>query len=87
MPENLDQLVRAAISAAQEQGDLPAFEVGDVGLERPNDTSHGVHEYSKLYKVVETEEDFYMEIERGHSVIIQKKNCSDELIAFLRTMK
>lgn len=41
MPENLDQLVRAAISAAQEQGDLPAFEVGDVGLERPNDTSHG----------------------------------------------
>lgn len=41
MPENLDQLVRAAISAAQEQGDLPAFEVGDAGLERPNDTSHG----------------------------------------------
>lgn len=41
MPENLDQLVRAAISAAQEQRDLPAFEVGDVGLERPNDTSHG----------------------------------------------
>lgn len=41
MPDNLDQLVRAAISAAQEQGDLPAFEVGDVGLERPNDTSHG----------------------------------------------
>ncbi|MCI1344891.1 MAG: arginine--tRNA ligase [Atopobiaceae bacterium] len=41
MPENLDQLVRAAISAAQEQGDLPAFEVGDVGLERPNVTSHG----------------------------------------------
>ncbi len=41
MSENLDQLVRAAISAAQEQGDLPAFEVGDVGLERPNDTSHG----------------------------------------------
>ena len=39
------------------------------------------------YTVVETEEDFYMEIERGHSVIIQKKNCSDELIAFLRTLK
>ncbi|MGN0071367.1 MAG: arginine--tRNA ligase [Atopobiaceae bacterium] len=41
MPETLDQLVRAAISAAQEQGDLPEFAVGDVGLERPNDTSHG----------------------------------------------
>lgn len=41
MPETLDQLVRAAISAAQEQGDLPEFAVGDVGLERSNDTSHG----------------------------------------------
>lgn len=59
----------------------------DDHFETQNDTSHGVHEYSKLYKVVETEEDFYMEIERGHSVIIQKKNCSDELIAFLRTLK
>ena len=32
-------------------------------------------------------DDFYLEIEQGHSVIIQKKNCSDELIAFLRTLK
>ena len=59
----------------------------DDHFETQNDTSHGVHEYSKLYAVVETEEDFYLEIERGHSVIIQKKNCSDELIAFLRTLK
>ena len=59
----------------------------DDRFETKNDTSHGVHEYAKLYKVVETEEDFYLEIEQGHSVIIQKKNCSDELIAFLRTLK
>lgn len=56
-------------------------------FETQNDTSHGVHEYQKLYKVVETDDAFYMEIEKGHSVIIQKKNCSDELIAFLKTLE
>ena len=40
-PEKIDQLVRQAIAAAQEAGDLPAFEVGDTGIERPADTSHG----------------------------------------------
>lgn len=59
----------------------------DDRFETQNDTSHGVHEYNKLYDVLETEENFYLEIEQGHSVIIQKKNCSDELIAFLRTLK
>ena len=59
----------------------------DDRFETQNETSHGVHEYSKLYKVVEAPDDFYLEIEQGHSVIIQKKNCSDELIAFLRTLK
>ncbi len=59
----------------------------DDHFETQNDTSHGTHEYSKLYKIVEAPDDFYLEIEQGHSVIIQKKNCSDELIAFLRTLK
>ena len=58
----------------------------DDRFETQNETSHGVHEYSKLYKVVEAPDDFYLEIEQGHSVIIQKKNCSEELIAFLRTL-
>lgn len=56
-------------------------------FETQNDTSHGVHEYSKLYNVIESDSAFYLEIEQGRSVIIQKKNCSDELIAFLRTLK
>ena len=56
-------------------------------LETQNDTLHGVHEYNKIYDVVESDSAFYIEIEKGHSVIILKKNCSDELIAFLRTLK
>lgn len=41
MPETIEQMVRAAIAEAQSQGELPAFEVEDLGFERPNDTSHG----------------------------------------------
>ena len=46
-----------------------------------------MHEYSKIYDVVENDSAFYIEIEKGHSVIILKKDCDDELIAFLRTLK
>ena len=41
MPETIEELVRQAIAAAQEAGELPAFEVGDCGVERPADTEHG----------------------------------------------
>ena len=41
MPEKLENLVRAALMAAQEAGDLPAFEVGDMGFERPADSNNG----------------------------------------------
>ncbi len=41
MSANLEELVRTAIASAQEAGDLPAFEVADLGLERPADPSNG----------------------------------------------
>ena len=41
MPEKIEELVRAALAAAQEAGDVPEFELGDCGIERPADTSHG----------------------------------------------
>ncbi|MBM6773975.1 arginine--tRNA ligase [Olsenella profusa] len=41
MPEKIEELVRAAIAAAQEAGDLPEFEVSDLGLERPADPVNG----------------------------------------------
>ena len=41
MPEKLAELVRAAIAAAQAAGDLPGFEVGDLGFERPADPANG----------------------------------------------
>ena len=41
MPEKLEQLIRAALASAQAAGDLPQFDVADVGLERPADTANG----------------------------------------------
>lgn len=40
MPE-IEELVRQAIAAAQAAGDLPEFEVGELGVERPADVSNG----------------------------------------------
>ncbi|MDO4538102.1 MAG: arginine--tRNA ligase [Coriobacteriales bacterium] len=41
MPEQLERLVRAALADAQAAGDLPPFEVADLGFERPADSSNG----------------------------------------------
>lgn len=41
MPETLEELVKSALAAAQQAGDLPAFEITDCGLERPADTTNG----------------------------------------------
>ncbi len=41
MVETIEKLVREAIAAAQSAGDLPEFEVADLGLERPADSANG----------------------------------------------
>ncbi len=41
MPETIEELVKQAIAAAQAAGELPEFEVGDFGIERPADTTNG----------------------------------------------
>ena len=41
MPEKIEELVRAAIAAAQQSGDLPEFEVTELGFERPADSANG----------------------------------------------
>ena len=41
MPEKIEELVRAALAAAQRAGELPEFDVADLGLERPADPANG----------------------------------------------
>ena len=41
MQETIEKLVREAVHAAQAAGELPEFEVSDLGLERPADPANG----------------------------------------------
>ena len=41
MPEKLEELVRAALATAQSEGELPEFDVADMGFERPADSTNG----------------------------------------------
>lgn len=41
MPEKIEELIRQAVAAAQEAGDLANFELEDTGVERPADADHG----------------------------------------------
>ena len=41
MPEKLEELVRAALVTAQSEGELPEFDVADMGFERPADSTNG----------------------------------------------
>ena len=41
MLNKLERLIRNALQTAQEAGELPAFEVEDLGLERPADAANG----------------------------------------------
>ena len=41
MPEKLEELVRAALATAQSEGELPEFDVADMGFERPADSANG----------------------------------------------
>ena len=42
-----------------------------------------VYAYQDLKGITSTRTDFYLEVGNGHSVIVQKKNCSEELLTFL----
>ncbi|MBF0899998.1 MAG: hypothetical protein HXK50_01475, partial [Atopobium sp.] len=41
MREKIEELVRQALADAQAAGELPEFQIDDVGLERPQDSSNG----------------------------------------------
>ena len=56
-------------------------------LETENASNHGSYKYAELCAVIDTEDDVYLEVKPGSCVIVQKKNCSPELLEFLRGLK
>lgn len=58
----------------------------DDYLETKTRDGGGRYEYKDLQNVVETEKDFYIEPEEGLCLIVQKKNCSEELLSFIKEL-
>ena len=56
-------------------------------FETQSQNGQGNYAYKDLKNMVETDTDFYLEVEAGHCVIIQKKNCSQDLVGFLHGLK
>ena len=59
----------------------------DDHFETQSKNGQGTYAYKDLKNMVETETDFYLEVEAGHCMIIQKKNCGADLISFLHNLR
>lgn len=59
----------------------------DNHMTKDNDNNHTEFDYSQIYRLRETDRNFYIIIKGVGGIIIVKENCSDELIAFLREHK
>jgi hypothetical protein len=59
----------------------------DDHFETRGEKSKGSYEYAKLHNMIETDRDFYLEVEQGQCVILQKHKCNEELSAFIRGLK
>ncbi len=56
-------------------------------MTKDNDKNHTEFDYSQIYRLRETDRNFYIIIKGVGGIIIVKENCSAELIAFLREHK
>jgi predicted xylose isomerase-like sugar epimerase len=59
----------------------------DDHFETKGEKNSSTYEYAKLHGIVETDTDFYLEVERGQAVILQKQKCDAELSAFIRGLR
>jgi len=62
------------------------FQLKRKGFESDNGrTSSWI--YDDIFKIIETETNFYMMVSKGSGLIIVKKNCTQELLEFLQRLK
>ncbi len=59
----------------------------DDRITKDNGNNHTEFDYSQIYRLRETDRNFYIIIRGAGGIIIVKDNCTDELIAFLREHK
>ena len=56
----------------------------DDRIEQEGESGVVSAEYSVLEKVTETRKNIYLRISKNHTVVLIKKNCSEELLGFLK---
>ena len=56
-------------------------------FETQGQNGHRSYDYRHLMGIKETETEFYLTVEAGRDVVIQKVDCSGELISFLGNLK
>lgn len=59
----------------------------DDHFETKGEKNSSSYEYAKLHAIIETAADFYLEVEAGQAVILQKQNCNAELSDFIRGIR
>ena len=69
------------------QGNVFTISFYEDHFESRNQATQSSIEYSRICGVIETETNFYLLIMPNQGFIVQKKNCSYELLDFIRNMK
>ena len=76
--------VKLFLNAPDSKAELSFYD-SFVYIVFPNAT--GRYNYRDLYKIYETETNFYIRISRLQIIIVDKENCSPELVQFIRRLQ
>ncbi|MGN1339376.1 MAG: YcxB family protein [Oscillospiraceae bacterium] len=63
------------------------FKFYDSYFTADNDRNHAEIEYSKIEKIHETDTNYYIMMSANDGMIVQKMNCTPELMTFLRRLE
>ncbi|WP_050008336.1 YcxB family protein [Butyrivibrio sp. WCE2006] len=69
------------------QNTVTTFRFAEDRFESVSDRGSAFVKYDEIYKILETDTNFYFFLSKNQALNIIKANCSDELISFLRKKK
>ncbi|WP_026661836.1 YcxB family protein [Butyrivibrio proteoclasticus] len=69
------------------QTTVTTFRFDEDKLESSSDRGSAFVKYDEIYKILETDTNFYLFLSKNQALNVIKANCSDELISFLHNKK
>ena len=69
------------------QNDVTTMSFSEDRLELSNGRGNSFVKYDELYKILETDTNFYLFIAKNQTMNVIKENCQKELITFLQNLK